>query len=233
MGRSFNPMKKPPKYTHWKVNRPGGKGFWYYERRGFQRVRLPGLPWTPEFMAAYERAEKAKPEEIGAARTIPQSLGALIVSYYSSSSWRSLSPATQKTYRGVIEALREAHGSKTVASLKREHVKALIEAKARKGGETAGNRLLSILSILLDLALDLGWVEANPARTVKKLRHKSEGFHTWTEEEVAAYRERWTLESRQRLAFELLLGTAQRSADVRQMSPKQIDNGRISQAAKD
>ena len=123
----------------------------------------------------------------------------------------------------MIEALREAHGSKTVASLKREHVKALIEAKARNGGTTAGNRLLSILAILLDVALDLGWIEANPARTVKKLRHKSEGFHTWTEDEVAAYREHWTLESRQRLAFELLLGTAQRSADVRQMSPKHID----------
>ena len=63
-----------PKYTHWKVNRPGGKGFWYYERRGFQRVRLPGLPWSPEFMAAYEKAEKAKPEEIAAARTLPNSL---------------------------------------------------------------------------------------------------------------------------------------------------------------
>ena len=60
------------------------------------------------------------------------------------------------------------------------------QAKARNGGPTAGSRLLSILSILLDLALDLGWIEANPVRTVKKLRHKGEGFHTWTEDEIAA-----------------------------------------------
>ena len=222
-----SPLRKPPKYVHWKMNRKGGKGFWYYERRGYQRVRLPGLPWTPEFMAAYERASKAKPDEIAAERTIPNSLGAVIVAYYSSAAWRVLSPATQKTYRGVIEALREAHSSKPVAALKREHVKALIETKARNGGPTAGNRLLSILSILLDLALDLGWIEANPARTVKKLRHKGEGFHTWTEDEIAAYRDRWTLESRQRLAFELLLGTAQRSADVRQMNPKQVEAGSV------
>ena len=35
------------------------------------------------------------------------------------------------------------------------------------------------------------------------------------------------MESRQRLAFELLLGTAQRSADVRQMNPKQIESGLV------
>ena len=221
-------MSRPPKYCHYKTNRKNGKGYWFFERPGYPRVRLPSLPWTPEFMAAYEKAAKAERPAIGADRTVPRSIGALCVSYYSSAAWRALAPATQRTYRGVIEALREAHGSKPIAGLRREHIRALIETKARDGGPTAGNRLLSIIAILLDLALDLGWIESNPARTLKKLKHKSAGFHTWTEDEVAAFRKRWPIESRQRLAFELLLGTAQRSADVRQMRPSQIGGGVVS-----
>jgi len=227
MGRSSSPLRRPPKYCHWKTNGKG-QGFWYYERQGFTRARLPGLPWSPEFMRAYETAAKASRDEIGLERTIPRTLGAVIVSYYSSAAWRSLAPATQRTYRGVLEALREAHADKPLAGLQREHIKALAEEKARLGGPTAANRLLSILAILLDLALDLGWTRANPARTVKKLRHRGEGFHTWAEDEVAAFRQRWPLESRQRLAFELLLCTAQRSADVRQMRSSQVGEGSVS-----
>ncbi|WKW52019.1 tyrosine-type recombinase/integrase [Rhodomicrobium lacus] len=226
MGR--NPLRRPPPYCHYKTGRPGSKTYWYLVRPGYPRARLPGLPWTPEFMAAYEKAMKAKPAEIGADRTVPRSLGAVIVAYYSSAAWRSLAPSTKKTYRGVLEAFREAHGGKPVAGIAREHIKALAENKARDHGTTAANRLLSVLGIVLDIALDSGWIRANPARTVKKLRHTVKGFHTWSEDEVAAYRERWAIESRQRLAFELLLCTAQRSADVRQMRPSQIAGGAVS-----
>ncbi|ADP71979.1 integrase family protein [Rhodomicrobium vannielii ATCC 17100] len=220
-----NPLKsKAPPYCHWKTN---GRNFgcWYFERPGYPRVRVPGLPWTPEFMAVYEKATKAKPAEIGASRTVPRSLGAVIVAYYSSAAWRGLASSTKRTYGGVIEALREAHGGMPIAGLKREHIKKLIEKKALEGGACAANRLLSVLGILLDVALDAGLIETNPARTVKKLKHRAIGFHTWTEDEVAAFRAHWAIETRQRLAFELLLCTAQRSSDVRQMRTAQIAGG--------
>ena len=39
-----------------RVHRPHGKPRFYFRRRGFPSVNLPGLPWSPEFMAAYEDA---------------------------------------------------------------------------------------------------------------------------------------------------------------------------------
>jgi hypothetical protein len=48
-------------------------------RRGFKNVPLPGLPGSPEFMAAYQAAiEKTTPLDIGASRTKPGSVSALI-----------------------------------------------------------------------------------------------------------------------------------------------------------
>lgn len=60
------------------------------------------------------------------------------------------------------------------------------------------------------------------------LRYRSKGFHTWTEAEIAQFESYWPLGSKQRLAFDLLLFTAQRSGDVRRMTRQQIQGGRVS-----
>jgi integrase len=51
---------------HW-VDRDG-RAHCYFRRRGFPRVRLPGLPWSPSFMAAYEAALAGPRTAIGAGR---------------------------------------------------------------------------------------------------------------------------------------------------------------------
>jgi hypothetical protein len=49
------PRYKLPKYVQAFVDRDG-RAYHYFRRRGSERVPLPGLPWSPEFMAAYEAA---------------------------------------------------------------------------------------------------------------------------------------------------------------------------------
>src|SRR5215813_5272611 len=62
MTRSRN--YKLPKYVQAFVG--DGRAYHYFRRRGSPRVRLPGLPWSPEFMAAYQRAlEQYRPAKIG------------------------------------------------------------------------------------------------------------------------------------------------------------------------
>ena len=49
---------------------------WLFERVGGKRVPLPGLPWSPDFMHAYEAARGAPGtagQAIGASKTIPGS----------------------------------------------------------------------------------------------------------------------------------------------------------------
>jgi hypothetical protein len=59
-------MRRLPKYVQGFLDRHG-KARFYFRRAGFKTVALPGLPWSPEFMAAYEAALAGQPAPIGAA----------------------------------------------------------------------------------------------------------------------------------------------------------------------
>ena len=77
-------MSRPPKYVQGFVDRHG-KPRYYLRRSGHKSVPLPGLPWTPAFMAAYQAAmEDAPCVEIGASRTKPGTVAAAVVSYFNS-----------------------------------------------------------------------------------------------------------------------------------------------------
>jgi integrase len=176
---------------------------------------LPYPPTGPDFEKAYADALAGIVDfrkNIGASRTRPGSFDALAVSYYRSPEFEGLKPSTKATYRRIIENFRTAHGTKTVRELRREHVKAIIGKMADR--PQAGNRLLSILNLMLDHALDINWLKANPAHGIKGFTKKTKGFHTWTEEEIAIYEARHPEGSKARLAMILLLYTAQRRGDV-------------------
>lgn len=220
-------MRRPPKYCHWKRGRRGSAGYWYYTRPGYPRVRLPGLPWSPEFMRAYENAEREKPLP-EAAKAAAGTLNALIVAYYGSPQWKRLAPSTQRTYRRILERMRAKYGDGGVANLRRSHLQKIVDGMADT--PTAANRFLSMMVSLFDLALRQEWlgVERNVARDVEPISYKKRGFHTWTDAEIDNFRVHWPMGSRERLAFELLLCTAQRSGDVRSMAPRQIANDTVS-----
>jgi hypothetical protein len=55
---------------------------YYFRRRGRKAIPLPGVPGSEEFMAAYSAALASIPDErleIGANRTLPGTIDALIV----------------------------------------------------------------------------------------------------------------------------------------------------------
>ena len=47
------------KYVQAFVNRETGRPFYYFRRRGYPRVRLPGLAGSAEFMQVYQDAAMA------------------------------------------------------------------------------------------------------------------------------------------------------------------------------
>src|SRR4051812_45549118 len=64
-----------PRYVHFFTDRHGRPRF-YLRRKGQNKVPLPGLPWSPEFMEIYERAliTCKAPIVIGASRTMAGTL---------------------------------------------------------------------------------------------------------------------------------------------------------------
>jgi integrase len=75
---------------------------------------------------------------------------------------------------------------------------------------------------MFNWATDNGYMKENPAARIRMKKPEGDGFHSWTDSEIAAFREYWALGTNQRTAFELLLGTAQRGGDVYNMRRSQL-----------
>jgi hypothetical protein len=104
---------------------------YYFRRRDTKAIPLPGLPGSEEFMAAYHAALAAMPDkftDIGAGRTSPGTINALVVAYYKSASWNNLAPDTRKSRRRSIEGFRIQHGDKRIALLRRDHIEKMLAA---------------------------------------------------------------------------------------------------------
>ena len=94
-------LRRPPPYCQGFEDRHG-KARWYLRKPGLPRTALPGLPWSPEFMAAYEDALKGEPAQVGAKKSRPGTIDALVASYYQTADFAGLRPSTKTTYRGII-----------------------------------------------------------------------------------------------------------------------------------
>jgi hypothetical protein len=103
----------------------------YFRRPGFKSTKLPGLPGSDEFMAAYQAAiSETTPVEVGAGRFNPQSMDSLIAAYLKSDAFtKALAGETQQMRRNILDRFRTKHGGKMVRSLERRHVVAIIEKK--------------------------------------------------------------------------------------------------------
>src|SRR5262249_10309547 len=215
-------MRRPPQYCNGFIDRHG-KARWYFRRAGFKKVPLPGLPWSPEFMAAYEQALAGQPAPIGAGRAIPGTLHALAVSYFASPQFCRTRPSTQRTYRSFINGLCSEHGDKRVALLQREHV--IKRLAARPPG--VANALLRSLRALMRHAVEIGLRSDDPTRDVRKVPVKSDGYHSWTEGEIEQFERHHPVGSRARLAFALLLYTGQRRSDVVRIGRQHLSDNAI------
>ena len=126
--------------------------------------------------------------------------------------------STQKTYGNIIERFRDAHGDKRVATVTVEHLDAIIGRM--KDTPAAANNLRKVLRRLFAYAVKIGLRADNPALLTDSFKIDSEGFHTWTEAEIAQFQARHPVGTKARLALELLLWTAQRGrSDVTRFGP--------------
>ncbi len=200
-----------------------GRQRFYFRRPGYKRAALPGIPGSTEFMAAYQAAlagETAPKRLIGAERTKAGTFNALAVAYYSSTNFKQLAPISQLTYRKIIERFRLEHGDKPIAMLEARHIRKILDERSATPG--AANYLLRILHILMQFAIERDWRRDDPTLAVRKIRTKVKGFHTWSEENIAAFEAKWPLGSKPRLALSLLLYTAQRRSDVIRMGRQHV-----------
>lgn len=215
-------MKKP-KHVHGYVDRHG-KARFYFRRKGCPQISLPGLPWSPEFMAAYHEAmsSDAPRTVIVANRIKAGTIDALVHTYLHSVAFSELATETQRTRRNILKNFAKEHGDKRVAKLKREHAVAMFTKKKDK--RFAARNWLKTVRALMQFGISNGALKDDPTFGIKNMSGKTDGFRTWDEDDIAAFEERWPIGTRERLALALLLYTGQRRGDVVRMGRQHVRN---------
>lgn len=197
-------MKRPNlPYLEFKTVK--GKTYIYF-RKGKLRVRLPDDPDTEDFALNYWAIRNGKSKRI-----VKTTWEALIVSYYSSAEFKELATDTKKNYRRHCEDIREKNGAKDVRYFKRAD--ALRVRDELKDTWSKANERIAVLSILMQRAMDIEWVDRNPVANIRKL--KGDTYQAWPVVKLEAYarhcEEHGLLVAR--TIYELAIGTGQRLGD--------------------
>jgi integrase len=215
-----------PRYTEGYIDRHGKPRF-YLRRPGAKRVPLPGLPWSPEFMGAYQAAldgvtPAARPITIAAARASAGSTAEVVARYLLDASFTTLAASTREKRRRFLDGFRETYGRLPFAKLDTPSVAALL------GKLTAHNQRdwLKTLRGLVRFAMALGYIGADVTLGLKAARAKvTGGYRTWQDDHIETYRAHWPRGTAQRLALELMVGMAGRRGDVVKLGWQHIRNG--------
>ena len=195
----------------------------YVRKLGVKRVPLPGLPGSPEFMEAYRAALNGAPPR-HYANHATGTMGHLVIDFFRSTEFANLKSSSQKTYKSILDNLREVHGHRLIRDLEAPKARKLIEDIGFYCPAMA-NLTRAVFRRLMEYAIELGLRPDNPFSKVPKYRLGT--HHTWTDDEISLFEKRWPIGTRERLAFALLLYTAQRAGDVVKMRRSDIKDGMI------
>jgi len=202
------------------------KGRTYFYFRGTS-VRLPGLPWSPEFMEVHARMMAGKPAvDIGARRTVAGSVSAALVAYYRSADWNDgLADSTRKWRRNCLEKFRSDFGDLSLRTMPKRYVQAYVSAIAKPGSQ---QNMAQALGSFFRYCVDTMLLVENPCEGIKRARMiRSGGFKPWTEDDVEKFCSAHPVGSMARLALALYLNFGVRKSDVVRIGPRDIVDGEL------
>jgi integrase len=199
------------------------KGYHYFRRPGFPRVRLPGALLSPEFMTAYEQAMALAAEPIGTSRSKPGTVAAAVAAYLASRQFAELADGTQLMRRAILQRFRDQHGDKPIGIMPAK----FIELVLGKMKPHAARNYFKAIRALCQYAVAVELIRADPTAGMKQPKVRTQRRRPWRETEIAAYEAKHPIGTKARLALALGLCTLQRRGDVLRMGPQDIRNGML------
>ena len=138
------------------------------------------------------------PRQARVVANTPGTVAALVAAYASSARFKhEIAPETRRTQWAILQRFRDEHGEKRVATLRREHVVAVLSSKK----PYPRRNWLKAVRPMMQFAVSIGMIAVDPTRDIKaNVKTKGEGFRPWGEEEIAAFRQHHAIGSRARLA---------------------------------
>jgi integrase len=199
----------------------------YVRKPKCAKIRLRSKFGTPEFVQEYLAAMSGTPNvairKPASLKSEEGSLEWLVNRYYASTTFGELGEETQKVRRRILDSACDRNGTKLFGEIRATHIRLRMDELADR--PEAANGYLKALRGLFKFAVEREYLTADPSAGIKKVRHKTEGFHTWTIEEVRQYEATHHIGTKARLALALLLYTGQRRGDVVRMGRQHVENG--------
>ena len=216
---------KTLRYVQSFVDRKSGAVFHYFRRPGYKRVRLPGLPGSREFMAAYQDAldQPFAQMQIGIGRSKPGSVAATVAAYFLSTQFAELAPGTRNARRCILQRFRDEHGEKPIGAMPPKFIALMLSSMKPH----AARNFFKAIRALCQFAVSVQMIESDPTHGIKRPKAKTEHRRPWTDSEVEQYERVHPIGSKARLGFALGLYTVQRLGDVIRMGRQHIHDGEL------
>jgi integrase len=231
---------RTPKYVEGWLDRFGRPCFYYRPTKVSKRVRLPGLPYSNEFMAAYEAAKSGLPPPPppgGAAARSPLTadvitLNAALALYFASSNFNEYADETKKYRRRNLnrfarEGSEPVRGERPLRDLTEPALTRILdEYESRHTAQSMEKALKGFFEFCKLREL----IDIDPTKHVEvrgPVHDESAGFFAWEESHAEIYKKKYPLGSKARLVFALAVCLGLRRSDIVRFGPHDIIKGRV------
>lgn len=231
-----------PKYVVFDPDRHGNPR--YYFRRSGRKVRLRSEPGTPAFdleyaaaLAGNHLAARTNPhpkKQAASEAPKPDTLRWLFDEYMKRSrEWKSLGDTTRQRRETVFREICNEPLSDENPTLfgtqpfKQMRPRTMRVIRDRCKTPATQNARVKAFRAAYAWAVKDEQIDDNPAKAVEYWTQESDGFHTWTVEEIHQYRERHPIGTTPRLAIDLLILTGQRRSDIVALGRQHVRSGSL------
>ena len=198
-----------------------GRVCWYVRKGKGKRIRVPA-PGTEEFDQAYQAAVADDVTSVANVRSnVAGTLAWLVTQYRETTAWTSLSLATRRQRENILKHVLDTAGNQPLSRIGKASI---VAGKERRSGHQA-RHFLDTMRGIFKWAADAGLVKEDPTDRVRVVKPKIKAFPPWGEEDVAAYRNRWPIGTRQRVWLEVLIGTGLRRGDAVMLGKQHVRDG--------
>lgn len=223
-------MEDMPRQLPYLNRQPGrhgnGRVYWYVRVGKGPRIPIPGEYGTEAFLKAYTAAVGGS----GGSSPPPSraSRGTLrwaVDLWKRSSDWNATEPATRKQRDNILTHVLGKSGDRALEDIDTTDIRDGREK--RQATPAAANNFLKTMRAFFRWAKEEELVDEDPAKDVKFLKVKTEGFTPWTMDDIHAYRARWPFGTTQRLALEIFINTGLRRGDAALVGRQHVREGII------
>ena len=223
-------------YVYTDVDRHGNVRIYFWRGKGHRKVRMRETVGSPAFHQRYGEliAAKSTPAPTLERTPKPYTFRWLCIQFFKSPEFKRLSKRTQYVRRRIFDTMfdepihqgaKERFAEFPLDSLTTAVLEILRDRKSEHP-EAANSRVKALRRVFV-FGTRKRYVRSNLARDIEYIRTNSDGWHSWSPEELDKYEQHYLVGSKPRLALDLLQYTGSSRSDVIALGAQNIREGKI------